>query len=80
MKGLIILVKILFQDNGKMMSQPTLKKFGRAFMISGNINLVNDVLKVLHGSGHKIDQVNNQLEAIFYTFCLEIYYITVELS
>lgn len=27
-------------------------------MASGNINLVNDVLKVLHGSGHKIDQVN----------------------
>jgi len=43
-----------------MISQPTLKKFGRAFMISGNINLVNDVLKVLHGSGHKIDQVNSQ--------------------
>lgn len=43
-----------------MISQPTLKKFGRAFMISGNINLVNDVLKVMHGSGHKIDQVNNQ--------------------
>jgi pentatricopeptide repeat protein len=51
---------IVVKDNAKMISQPTLKKFGRAFMISGNINLVNDVLKVLHGSGHKIDQVNSQ--------------------
>uniref|UniRef100_A0A1J3CCJ7 Pentatricopeptide repeat-containing protein, chloroplastic n=1 Tax=Noccaea caerulescens TaxID=107243 RepID=A0A1J3CCJ7_NOCCA len=48
---------VVVKDNGKMMSQPTLKKFGRAFMISGNINLVNDVVKVLHGSGYKIDQV-----------------------
>lgn len=55
---------MLFQDNAKMISQSTLKKFGRAFMISGNINLVNDVLKVLHGSGHKIDQVNNRPETI----------------
>ncbi|CAD5312366.1 unnamed protein product [Arabidopsis thaliana] len=52
---------IVVKDNAKMISQPTLKKFGRAFMISGNINLVNDVLKVLHGSGHKIDQVQFEI-------------------
>ncbi|XP_010492127.1 PREDICTED: pentatricopeptide repeat-containing protein At1g10910, chloroplastic-like [Camelina sativa] len=52
---------VVVKDNAKMISQPTLKKFGRAFMISGNINLVNDVLKVLHGSGHKIDQVQFEI-------------------
>ncbi|KAJ4915479.1 hypothetical protein Rs2_01029 [Raphanus sativus] len=48
---------VIVKDNAKVISQPTLKRFCRAFMASGNINLVNDVLKVLHGSGHKIDQV-----------------------
>ncbi|CAH2038321.1 unnamed protein product [Thlaspi arvense] len=52
---------VVVKDNAKMISQPTLKRFGRAFMMSGNINLVNDVLKVLHGSGHKIDQVQFEI-------------------
>lgn len=52
------MVKNVYQDNAKVISQPTLKRFCKAFMVSGNINLVNDVFKVLHGSGHKIDQVN----------------------
>lgn len=26
-------------------------------MRSGNINLINDVMKAMHSSGHKIDQV-----------------------
>lgn len=54
------MVKTVYQDNAKVISQPTLKRFCKAFMVSGNINLVNDVLKVLHGSGHKIDQVNKR--------------------
>ncbi|VVA90902.1 unnamed protein product [Arabis nemorensis] len=52
---------VVVKDNAKMISQPTLKRFGNAFMISGNINFVNDVLKVLHGSGHKIDQVHFEI-------------------
>ncbi|KAL0794533.1 hypothetical protein Bca101_065910 [Brassica carinata] len=52
---------VVVKDNAKVISQPTLKRFGRAFMVSGNINLVNDVLKVLHGSGHKIDQVQFEI-------------------
>ncbi|CAN8311955.1 unnamed protein product [Cochlearia groenlandica] len=52
---------VVVKDNAKMISQPTLKRFGRTFMISGNINLVNDVLKALHSSGHKIDQVQFEI-------------------
>jgi hypothetical protein len=33
-------------------------KFATAFMKLGNINLINDVLKAIDGSGCKIDQVN----------------------
>ncbi|XP_009148435.1 pentatricopeptide repeat-containing protein At1g10910, chloroplastic [Brassica rapa] len=52
---------VVVKDNAKVISQPTLKRFCKAFMVSGNINLVNDVLKVLHGSGHKIDQVQFEI-------------------
>lgn len=46
-----------YQDNSEHISQPAIKKFASAFMKFGNINLINDVLKVIHGSGSKIDQV-----------------------
>lgn len=45
------------QDNGELISRPSRDKFATIFMKSGNINLINDVLKVMHGFGGKIDQV-----------------------
>ncbi|KAI4296244.1 hypothetical protein L6164_036217 [Bauhinia variegata] len=47
---------VVVKDNSKFISQPAIKKFAVAFMKSGNINLINDVLKTLHGCGYKIDQ------------------------
>ena len=47
------------QDNGKLISMAAIKKFATIFMKSGNIDSINDVLKVIHGFGCKIDQVNN---------------------
>lgn len=47
-----------FQDNATFISQPAIKKFATAYMKSGNINMLNDVVKTLHGCGHKIDKVN----------------------
>jgi hypothetical protein len=45
------------QDNAKFISSAAIKKFAKSFVKLGNINLINDVLKVIHGSGYKIDQV-----------------------
>lgn len=47
------------QDNGELISAPAMKKFANMFLKSGNINSINDVLKVIHGFGCKIDPVNN---------------------
>ncbi|PPR94980.1 hypothetical protein GOBAR_AA25707 [Gossypium barbadense] len=47
---------VVVKDNSEHISQPAIKKFASAFMKFGNINLINDVLKVIHGSGSKIDQ------------------------
>ncbi|KAK6240948.1 Pentatricopeptide repeat - like 10 [Theobroma cacao] len=47
---------VVVKDNAELISQPAIKKFATAFMKLGNINMINDVLKVLHGSGYKIDQ------------------------
>ncbi|KAL7002008.1 hypothetical protein U1Q18_003157, partial [Sarracenia purpurea var. burkii] len=47
---------IVVKDNAKLVSQPAKQKFATFFLKSGNINLVNDVLKVIHSSGFKIDQ------------------------
>ncbi|XWS62810.1 hypothetical protein CRYUN_Cryun06bG0042400 [Craigia yunnanensis] len=44
------------EDNVELISQPAIKKFATVFMKLGNINLTNDVLKVIHSSGYKIDQ------------------------
>ncbi|XP_058767242.1 pentatricopeptide repeat-containing protein At1g10910, chloroplastic-like [Vicia villosa] len=46
---------VVFKDNATFISGPTTKKFARAFMKSGNINLINDVMKALHNCGYKID-------------------------
>ncbi|XP_057433490.1 pentatricopeptide repeat-containing protein At1g10910, chloroplastic isoform X2 [Lotus japonicus] len=48
---------VVVKDNAKSISRPATKKFASAFMKSGNINLINDVMKTLHDCGHKIDQV-----------------------
>lgn len=47
------------QDNGDLISKPAIMKFATAYMKFGNINLINDVVKLIHGFGCKIDQVNN---------------------
>ncbi|KAK7246857.1 hypothetical protein RIF29_41727 [Crotalaria pallida] len=47
---------VVVKDNATSISRPATKKFARVFMKLGNINLINDVLKTLHGCGFKIDQ------------------------
>ncbi|KAK7331620.1 hypothetical protein VNO80_28357 [Phaseolus coccineus] len=47
---------VVVKDNAKSISRPPTKKFAIAFMKSGNINYINDVLKTLHDSGYKLDQ------------------------
>lgn len=47
----------IFQDNAKLISQHSIKKFATSFMDKGNINLVNDVIKSLHSNAYKIDPV-----------------------
>lgn len=54
---LIVFLKPSSQDNAKFISSAAIKKFAKSFVKLGNINLINDVLKVIHGSGYKIDQV-----------------------
>lgn len=45
------------QDNAQLISPRFLDKFARSFMVSGNINLINDVMKALNRSGGRISQV-----------------------
>lgn len=47
---------VVAKDNTKLISKPAMKKFARAFMKLGNINLINDVLKAIHNSGFNIDE------------------------
>ncbi|KOM54062.1 hypothetical protein LR48_Vigan09g272100 [Vigna angularis] len=47
---------VVVKDNAKFISGPATKKFAIAFLKSGNINYINDVLKTLHDSGYKLDQ------------------------
>ncbi|KAJ9174635.1 hypothetical protein P3X46_013259 [Hevea brasiliensis] len=47
---------VVVKDNTELISQAAIKKFANAFMKLGNINMINDVMKVIHGSGYKIDQ------------------------
>lgn len=48
---------VVLKDNADVISRPAIKKFATVFVKKGNINLINDVMKVIHGSGYKIDQV-----------------------
>ncbi|GKV21171.1 hypothetical protein SLEP1_g31176 [Rubroshorea leprosula] len=47
---------VVVKDNADLISRPAIKKFATVFVKKGNINLINDVMKVIHGSGYKIDQ------------------------
>ncbi|EXB36427.1 hypothetical protein L484_009994 [Morus notabilis] len=47
---------VVVKDNGELISAPSMKKFATIFLKSGNINSMNDVLKMIHGFGCKIDQ------------------------
>ncbi|TKY71348.1 Pentatricopeptide repeat-containing protein [Spatholobus suberectus] len=47
---------VVVKDNATFISRPATKKFASEFMKSGNINLINDVLKTLHDCGYKLDQ------------------------
>lgn len=47
---------VVVKDNAGSISKQAVRKFATAFMKSGNVNLINDVLKVIHASGNKIDQ------------------------
>lgn len=51
------LVVIVEQDNAEVIPMHSLEKFAIAFMKSGNINLINDVVKALHRFGYRIDMV-----------------------
>nr|CAB3473320.1 unnamed protein product [Digitaria exilis] len=48
---------IVVKDNAELISPSSLEKFARSFMVSGNINLINDVMKALNRSGWRISQV-----------------------
>ncbi|KAK4567711.1 hypothetical protein RGQ29_003464 [Quercus rubra] len=54
--GLLKDAYVVVKDNAGLISKPAVKKFATAFLKSGNINLINDVIKAIHGSGHKVDQ------------------------
>ncbi|XP_034702451.1 pentatricopeptide repeat-containing protein At1g10910, chloroplastic isoform X1 [Vitis riparia] len=47
---------VVVKDNEGLIPKPSIKKFATAFMKFGNVNLINDVMKAIHGSGYKIDQ------------------------
>ncbi|KAJ8526412.1 hypothetical protein K7X08_028889 [Anisodus acutangulus] len=47
---------VVVKDNAGFISRPSIKKFAVNFLRYGNVNLINDVMKAVHSSGHKIDQ------------------------
>lgn len=54
--GLLKDAYIVVKDNAQLISPRFLDKFARSFMVSGNINLINDVMKALNRSGGRISQ------------------------
>lgn len=54
--GLLKDAYIVVKDNAQLISPRFLDKFARSFMVSGNINLINDVMKALNRSGWRISQ------------------------
>ncbi|XP_019251974.1 PREDICTED: pentatricopeptide repeat-containing protein At1g10910, chloroplastic isoform X2 [Nicotiana attenuata] len=47
---------VVVKDNAGFIGRPAIKRFAVNFMRSGNVNLINDVMKAMHSSGHRIDQ------------------------
>lgn len=47
---------VVAKENANLISPQGVKKFLVAYMKSGDINLINDALRVIHTSGYKIDQ------------------------
>ncbi|KAH7686438.1 HCP-like protein [Dioscorea alata] len=54
--GLLKDAYVTMKDNAESISNHLLEKFAITFMKSGNINLINDVLKAFHRAGHRINQ------------------------
>ncbi|XP_020596241.1 pentatricopeptide repeat-containing protein At1g10910, chloroplastic isoform X2 [Phalaenopsis equestris] len=46
---------VIVKDNMEMISTRSLEKFAASFMKSGNINLINDVVKAFHCYGHHVN-------------------------
>lgn len=44
------------KDNVNLISEPAKKKFATSFLKWGNMNLMNDIIRVIHNSGFTIDQ------------------------
>ncbi|XP_020701892.1 pentatricopeptide repeat-containing protein At1g10910, chloroplastic-like [Dendrobium catenatum] len=53
--GLLKDAYVVVKDNMEMISTPSFEKFAASFMKSGNINLINDVVKAFHCLGHNVD-------------------------
>uniref|UniRef100_A0ACD5TQ13 Uncharacterized protein n=1 Tax=Avena sativa TaxID=4498 RepID=A0ACD5TQ13_AVESA len=54
--GLLKDAYIVIKDNSDLISPRSLENFAGQFMTSGNINLINDVMKALNHSGWRISQ------------------------
>ncbi|KAK3161032.1 hypothetical protein QOZ80_1BG0070760 [Eleusine coracana subsp. coracana] len=54
--GLLKDAYVIVKDNAELISPRSLEKFAKSFMASGNINLINDVMKALNHSGWRISQ------------------------
>ncbi|GJM94146.1 hypothetical protein PR202_ga10763 [Eleusine coracana subsp. coracana] len=54
--GLLKDAYVIVKDNAELIPPRSLEKFAKSFMASGNINLVNDVMKALNRSGWRISQ------------------------
>jgi hypothetical protein len=62
---------IMSQDFSECITDRSMEKFTNSFMRSGNVNLINDVLKAYHQSGNKISMVSLE----FYFFLSEDLYL-----
>jgi hypothetical protein len=52
---------LLSQDFSEFISDGSMERFASSFMKSGNVNLINDVLKAYHRSRNKISTVQPQI-------------------
>uniref|UniRef100_A0A0E0FN72 Pentacotripeptide-repeat region of PRORP domain-containing protein n=1 Tax=Oryza nivara TaxID=4536 RepID=A0A0E0FN72_ORYNI len=72
--GLLKDAYVVVKDNSEFISRRSLGNFARSFMASGNINLINDVMKAVHHSGWRISQFGVEVETPdFWMFKLDIF-------